>query len=125
MKFSTQEEFGLRCLMELGRAGEGASLTIAQISRSEGISMPNVAKILRLLRRAGFVRSTRGQTGGYSLSGSPAGIVVGHVLGALGARLFDPSFCKRHGGSEETFSCSGCGSCDAAKLTSVRAAGRP
>jgi DNA-binding IscR family transcriptional regulator len=30
MKFSAQEEYGLRCLLTLARLGEGASITIPQ-----------------------------------------------------------------------------------------------
>ena len=52
MKLTSLEEYGLRCLVELGRVGQGESLTIAEMSRREGISAPNVAKIMRILRRA-------------------------------------------------------------------------
>ena len=101
MKLSSQEEYGLRCLLQIARLGEGASLTIAEMSQREGISAPNVAKIMRILRRAGLVRSTRGKSGGYSLSHSPAEIPVGDALGALGGRLFDATFCDRHSGVED------------------------
>jgi Rrf2 family iron-sulfur cluster assembly transcriptional regulator len=63
MKLSTQEEYGLRCLLQLGRQGDDTSLTIAELSQREGISAPNVAKIMRVLRKAGLVKSTRGQAG--------------------------------------------------------------
>jgi Rrf2 family protein len=99
MKLSSQEEYGLRCLLQLGRQGDGASLTIAELSEREGISAPNVAKIMRVLRRAGFVRSTRGQSGGYALARPSEGISVGEVLGALGGRFFDATFCDRHSGA--------------------------
>ena len=66
MKLSSQEEYGLRCLLQIARQGEGGSLTIAEMSQREGISAPNVAKILRILRRAGLVKSTRGKAGGSS-----------------------------------------------------------
>jgi Rrf2 family protein len=101
MKFSSQEEYGLRCLLQIAKHGEGASLTIAEMSMREGISAPNVAKIMRILRRAGLVRSTRGKAGGYSLSRPPAEVPVGDVLGALGGRLFDATFCDRHSGVED------------------------
>src|SRR4029453_5797775 len=81
--------------------GDGGSLTIAEMSQREGISAPNVAKIMRILRRAGLVRSTRGKAGGYSLPHSPEKLPVGDVLGALGGRLFDATFCDRHSGIEE------------------------
>jgi len=100
MKLSSQEEYGLRCLLQLARAGEGASLTIAEVSEREGISSPNVAKIMRLLRRSGLVRSTRGKAGGYSLARPASQVRVLDVLGALGGRLFDAGFCDRHAGLE-------------------------
>jgi Rrf2 family protein len=100
VKLSSQEEYGLRCLVQMGRHAGGPVLTISEISRLEGISVPHVAKIMRALRKAGFVRSTRGQAGGYSLARPAAEIAVGEALAALGGRLFDGSFCQRHGGVE-------------------------
>jgi Rrf2 family protein len=100
VKLSTQEEYGLRCLLQLARAGEGASLTITEMSEREGISSPNVAKIMRILRRAGLVKSTRGKTGGYRLTRPAAEVRALDVLSALGGRLFDTTFCDRHAGVE-------------------------
>ena len=98
MKLSSQEEYGLRCLLQIGRQGDRASLTIAELSQREGISAPNVAKIMRVLRRAGFVKSTRGQSGGYALARPVEEISVGEALAALGGRFFDATFCDRHSG---------------------------
>jgi DNA-binding IscR family transcriptional regulator len=40
MKISAQEEYGLRCLLQLARAdSQGESLTLAQIAQLEGISV--------------------------------------------------------------------------------------
>lgn len=103
MKLSAQEEFGLRCLLQVARTGEGKSLTIGELSRFEGISSPNVAKLMRVLRKAGFVTSTRGQSGGYTLSRPVDQISVGEVLAALGGRFYDSGFCDRHAG--ESSSC--------------------
>jgi Rrf2 family protein len=100
MKLSTQEEYGLRCLLQLARARDAASMTIAEMSEREGISSPNVAKIMRILRRAGLVRSTRGKAGGYYLSRPAQDVRALDVLAALGGRLFDPGFCDRHAGVE-------------------------
>jgi len=100
MKLSSQEEYGLRCLLQIARAGEGASLTIAEVSEREGISAPNVAKIMRLLRRAELVRSTRGKAGGYTLSRPASEVQVLEVVTVLGGRLFDAEFCDRHAGLE-------------------------
>lgn len=102
MRFSSSEEYGLRCLLRLGREGPAGSLTITEISRAEGISPPYVAKIMRLLRRGGFVQSTRGKAGGYCLARLPDKILIGELLGLLGGRLFEPDFCERHAGTEST-----------------------
>lgn len=100
MKFSSQEEYGLRCLLRLGMQPPGASLTIPEISRLEGISPHYVAKLLRVLRRGQLARSARGQAGGYVLARPADQIVVAEALAVLGGRLFDPEFCERHAGEE-------------------------
>ena len=100
MKLSAQEEYGLRCLLQMASRGDEASLSIPEISRAEGLSVPNVAKLMRLLRIAGFVKSVRGQAGGYSLAKPSKSIVVGEVLEALGGKLFGEKFCGRHSGLE-------------------------
>jgi len=101
MKFSSQEDYGLRCLLRIARLGEGGSLTIPEISQAEGISSAYVAKLMRILRRGGFLKSARGQAGGYTLSRPPGQIIVGEALAVLGGRLFDPDFCERHTGLEK------------------------
>jgi Rrf2 family protein len=98
MKFSAQEEYGLRCLLQIARHGVGASLTIPEIAQAEGLSAPNVAKLMRILRRGGFVQSARGQAGGYNLARTPQQINVGEVLAWLGGRLFESNFRHIHAG---------------------------
>jgi Rrf2 family protein len=98
MKLSSQEEYGLRCLLQVARHDAVESMTIPEIARVEGLSIPHVAKLMRLLRRGGFVKSARGQAGGYKLAQTPDRIKIGEVLAWLGGRLFEPSFCTMHSG---------------------------
>ncbi|MBS1724519.1 MAG: Rrf2 family transcriptional regulator [Armatimonadetes bacterium] len=99
MKFSAQEEYGLRCLSTLAKEGPGGFLTIPTISKREGLSHSHVAKLLGILREAGFIVSVRGQSGGYMLARPVDQIAVRDVLSSLGGRLFDDSFCERHTGN--------------------------
>jgi Rrf2 family protein len=96
MKLTSQEEYGLRLLLQMAR--QPASVTLSDLSRLEGISQPNVAKIMRVLRRSGFVKSTRGKAGGYTLARPAAEVRVSEVLWATGGRLYDAGFCERHPG---------------------------
>ncbi len=99
MKLSANEEYGLRCLVRLAYAGfEGQSLTIPEISQAEGVSTAYGAKILRVLRKGGFVKAARGKEGGYALARPAAEIVIGEVIDALGGRLFETKFCDDHAG---------------------------
>lgn len=100
MKFSTQEEYGLRLLLRIGKDHSDNGMTIPELSELEGLSEANVAKILRILRLAGFVESSRGQTGGYKLSRPANEILVGDVLTSLGGKLYESSFCDLHAGVE-------------------------
>lgn len=75
-------------------------MTIPEISELEGLSNANVAKILRMLRLAGFIESARGQTGGYKLARPADKIIIGEVLAALGGKLYETGFCDLHSGIE-------------------------
>ena len=102
MKLTSQEEYGLRCLLQLARLERGGGgMTLPEISHAEGISTHYAAKLMRLLRRGGFVKAARGQAGGYTLARAADQIVVGEAMAVLGGRLFDPRFCERHAGVEE------------------------
>lgn len=109
MKFSAQEEYGLRCLLQISRQGEGGSLTIPEIGAAEGLSIPYVAKLVRILRQGGLLKSIRGQSGGYTLTRPPEQIVIGEVLAVLGGRLFESGYCRRYPGTVET--CTHTGDC--------------
>jgi Rrf2 family protein len=111
MKISAQEEYGLRCLLQLARA-DGQSLSISEIAAAEGLSAPYVAKLLAVLRQQGLIDSERGRTGGYRLSQPPTVIRLGTVLMALGEPLFEePGYCQRHAGTETDGACVHLGHC--------------
>lgn len=100
MKISAQEEYGLRILVRIGQSPDAftTGLSIPEISEAEGLTIHNVAKLCRMLRMAGFIHSTRGKEGGYTLAKPPEKIIVGEVVAALGGRLFDEEFCGNHTG---------------------------
>jgi Rrf2 family protein len=98
MKFTAQEEYGVRCLLQMAREPEGFG-TIPDIAEREGLSIAYVAKLMRVMRRAGLVASHRGQKGGYRLARPADQMNLGRVLAALGGRLYPDDFCERHAGA--------------------------
>src|SRR5688572_16223129 len=98
MKISAQEEYGLRCLLQLARVGTmGQSLTLAQIAELEGISTANAGKLLWILSKAGLVQSTRGIKGGYSLAKPASEIRLNQVIRVLEGEPAE-SHCKSYAG---------------------------
>lgn len=98
MKISAQEEYGLRCLLQLARAdAAGESLTLAQIARLEGISVANAGKLMWILTKAALVQSQRGTKGGYHLARPAAEIHLNEVIRVLDGESAD-SHCKSYAG---------------------------
>jgi Rrf2 family iron-sulfur cluster assembly transcriptional regulator len=83
MKISAQEEYGLRCLVQLATLQESESLTLPQIAEREGISQANAGKLMWLLNKAGFVQAIRGTKGGYSLARPANEIHLNEVIKVL------------------------------------------
>ncbi len=83
MKISAQEEYGLRCLVQLATLKTGESLTLPQIAEREGVSAANAGKLMWLLNKAGFVQATRGTKGGYSLARPADEIFLSEVIKIL------------------------------------------
>ena len=99
MKITSQEEYGLRCLLQLAQADPASGLTVKGIAGREGLSPAYVEKLLRLLGKAGFIHSVRGVHGGYLLSRNPAEISLGEVVRALGSLPTTQEICDRHPGN--------------------------
>ena len=110
VKLSSQEEIGLRCLVQLaGRPVGGA--TIHEIARAEGLTPAYVGKILGVLRRGGLVLASRGRDGGYTLARPAEEIDLSEALAALGGRLYDTTFCATHAGPGAGSLCAHDGNC--------------
>jgi Rrf2 family protein len=109
MKISAQEEYGLRCLLQLARAEtQRESLTLGQIAALEGISVANAGKLMWILNKAGLVQSQRGTKGGYRLSRPAADIHLNEVISVLDDERVE-THCKSYAGVLE--SCVHTGDC--------------
>jgi Rrf2 family protein len=98
MKISAQEEYGLRCLLQLARAdAQDESLTLTQIAGLEGISVANAGKLMWILNKAGLVQSQRGTKGGYRLSRPASEVRLNEVISVLNDESVE-THCKSYAG---------------------------
>ncbi len=100
MQLLAQEEYGLRCLLDLARHPGDAPRTIHEIAAAEGLSADYAAKLLRELRRGGLVTSTRGAAGGYRLERPATAITAWDAIQVLGGSLLPETFCHCHSGQQ-------------------------
>jgi len=99
MRITAQEEYGLRCLLQLAHAEKEKGLTVKEIALREGLSAAYVEKLLRLLGKAGLIHSVRGVHGGYHLNRGPQEISLGAVVRALGKVPTTGEICSQFTGN--------------------------
>ena len=89
MKISTRTEYGIRVLLTLARTEDGACLSLTEIARREKLPHAYLEQLVRDLRRAGLVTSTRGVAGGYRLARPAAEIAMTDAVRALDGPLLE------------------------------------
>ena len=101
MKITSQEEYGLRCLLQLARVPQGQVMSVRDIAVKEGLSGAYVEKLLRILSRAGLVHSVRGLKGGYVLNRPASSTTLGEVVRALGTVQTTNHICQQFTGNQD------------------------
>ena len=87
MRVSTRSDYGLRALIELaGHHGEGP-LQSSEIALRRHIPEQYLDQLLTTLRKAGYIRSLRGPSGGHELVRDPQQITVREVIESLEGSL--------------------------------------
>lgn len=79
MKLSTFTDYSLRVLIYLA-THRGARATIGQVAGAYGISENHLVKVVHLLGRHRWLRTTRGKGGGLELALEPDSIPLGSVI---------------------------------------------
>ncbi|MDR0377855.1 MAG: Rrf2 family transcriptional regulator [Spirochaetaceae bacterium] len=83
MKISTRGRYGIRLLIDLAEHAEESHVTLASVAERQEISVRYLEQVVVILRRAGFIRSVKGASGGYILALPPQDIIIGDVLRVL------------------------------------------
>jgi Rrf2 family protein len=83
MKISTRGRYGARLLIDLAEHAREDHVSLASIAERQAISIRYLEQVAVILRRAGFIRSVKGASGGYALAKKPEEIIIGEALRVL------------------------------------------
>ncbi len=83
MIFTTKAEYGVRLLLQLGLARDGAPVSLKAVAERESLPLAYLERIAAMLKKAGLVDATRGAHGGYVLAKPAEEITMDEVVLAL------------------------------------------
>jgi Rrf2 family protein len=89
VRISAKVDYAVRALCEIAAHEAERPLRAEQIATAQEIPLSFLENILVDLRRAGFVRSMRGQLGGYRMAKPAAEITIADVIRAVEGPLAD------------------------------------
>ncbi len=84
MKLTTKTRYGTRLLIDLAQHQGKGAVQMSEISMRQNISVKYLEQLIRPLKQADFVTSTRGPKGGHMLAKKPEEITLGEIT-----RLFE------------------------------------
>jgi Rrf2 family transcriptional regulator, cysteine metabolism repressor len=84
MKLTARSEYALLALVHLARQNSEEVVSADSIARAKAIPPKFLEQILLTLKRAKYLRSTKGQRGGYQLAKPADAVTVAEIV-----RLFD------------------------------------
>lgn len=95
MKLSTKGRYAVTAMMDLAIHDREGPVTLADISRCQGISLSYLEQLFAKLRQAHLVEGVRGPGGGYRLGKPAHQISVADIIVAVDESI-DSTKCKGH-----------------------------
>ena len=87
MKLTSRSEYALLALVHLARNAAGGYVPVQSIAEAQGIPARFLEQILLALKRARYVRSLKGQHGGYCLASPADRITLAEVIRSIDGAL--------------------------------------
>ena len=101
MKLSARARYAVRLLLDLAQNRGEVPIRASILSENTAISVQFIEQILRPLKKAGFIKSVRGASGGHILLAEPDELPLGDILRTMEGRIklsdccADPGTCSR------------------------------
>lgn len=104
MRLTTKGRYAVTAMLDLALNAERGPISLADISRRQGISLSYLEQLFAKLRRNKLVTSVRGPGGGYRLSRAGAAIYVAEIVDAVNESI-DATDCSGKADCQEGETC--------------------
>src|SRR5512143_1576393 len=104
MRLTTKGRYAVTAMLDLALHYKEGPITLADISKRQGISLSYLEQLFSRLRKNGLVDSARGPGGGYRLSREAGQISVADVITAVDEKV-DAMRCDGKGNCHENGQC--------------------
>ena len=104
MKLTTKGRYAVTAMLDLALHCNEGTVSLADISQRQGISLSYLEQLFSRLRKQGLVTSTRGPGGGYCLSRDAAQIAVADVITAVD-EIVDATRCQGKQNCHDSHAC--------------------
>jgi Rrf2 family iron-sulfur cluster assembly transcriptional regulator len=104
MRLTTKGRYAVTAMLDLALHHQDGPITLADISRRQGISLSYLEQLFARLRKCGLVGSARGPGGGYRLSRPAEEIAVADVITAVDEKV-DATRCGGKGNCQADERC--------------------
>ncbi len=104
MRLTTKGRYAVTAMLDLALHYKEGPITLADISKRQGISLSYLEQLFSRLRKNGLVDSARGPGGGYRLSREAGQISVADVITAVDEKV-DAMRCEGKGNCHENGQC--------------------
>ena len=84
MRLNARSRYAVMALADLVLHKDQGVVPLKEMAGRQGLSQIYLEQLFSVLRRKGFVNSTRGARGGYALSRSAENITIASIMKALG-----------------------------------------
>jgi len=106
LRVSTKGRYALRIMIDLAENSTGEYIPLKDVSARQGITIKYMEQIIPQLNKAGYLKSVRGNGGGYKLAKSPDEYIVGDILRVMEGSLSPVACIEGHS------DCLRCEKCD-------------
>lgn len=96
LKISTKAMYGIKAILDMAINYPKDLTTVKSLAERQNIPEKYLVQIFSVLRKAGYLISTRGSMGGYSLAFPPQEITVGDILRVLEGELVPVNCVTEH-----------------------------